>query len=116
MERKELLLRKNKRNMKEQKISIGMKDVDNPSLAVGRGSLLNCPRPSFLDFKFEIPFQLPSAVYLLCLLMSCFVSCYFITNGTVSNKIANIWSICGPVFKTFISIITKYELITIFEA
>ena len=63
-----------------------MKDVNNPSLAVGRGSLLNCPRPSFLDFKFEIPFQLPSAVYLLCLLMSCFVSCYSITNGTDGNE------------------------------
>jgi len=28
MERKELLLRKNKRNMKEEKISIGMKDIE----------------------------------------------------------------------------------------
>lgn len=102
--------------MKEQKISIGMKDVNNPSLAVGRGSLLNCPRPSFLDFKFEIPFQLPSTVYLLISILAVICQSYSITNRTVSNKIANIWSICGPVFKTFISIITKYELITIFEA
>ncbi len=72
--------------MKEEKISIGMKDVDNPSLAVGRGSLLNCPRPSFLDFKFEIPFQLPSAAHLLISIVLCFVMCYFVTNGTVCYK------------------------------
>jgi len=63
-----------------------MKDVNNPSLAVGRGSLLNCPRPSFLDFKFEIPFQLPSAVYLLISILAVICQSYSITNRTVSNE------------------------------
>ena len=72
-----------------------MKDVNNPSLAVGRGSLLNCPRPSFLDFKFEIPFQLPSAVYLLNCIVSCFVMCYFVTNGTDGNEMVNICQSIG---------------------
>lgn len=79
--------------MKEEKISIGMKDVDNPSLAVGRGSLLNCPRPSFLDFKFEIPFQLPSAVYLLLSILSYIADLHFVTDRTVCNKYLNILGI-----------------------
>ena len=81
--------------MKEEKISIGMKDVDNPSLAVGRGSLLNCPRPSFLDFKFEIPFQLPSAVYLLISILAVICQSYSITNGTVCYEIVNICQSIG---------------------
>ena len=67
-----------------------MKDVDNPSLAVGRGSLLNCPRPSFLDFKFEIPFQSLLPVYLLSFTLAVICQSYSITNRTVSNEMVNI--------------------------
>lgn len=72
--------------MKEEKSCTSMKDVGNRSTLLGLGINRNVSPPSFLDFKFEIPFQLPSAVYLLCLLMSCFVSCYSITNRTVCYK------------------------------
>ena len=68
------------------------------------------------ESKTQTGFGLPSAALLLVSTLAVICQSYSITNGTVSNKISNIWSICGPVFKTFISIITKYELITIFEA
>ena len=47
----------------------------------------------FLLFEFRIGLALP--VYLLCLLMSCFVSCYSITNGTVCYEIVNICQSIG---------------------
>ena len=83
----------------------------------------NCPRLNRnmagiipMNRKTEIGFGIASAVYLLISILAVICQSYSITNRTVSNKIANICSVCGPVFKTFISIITKYELITIFEA
>ena len=62
---------------------------DNPSLAVGCGSELNCPRPSFSDFDFEFCFQLPSAPLLLNWMMAVIGSAISITNRTVSNKMVN---------------------------
>jgi hypothetical protein len=44
-------------------------------------------------FDFEIWITIASAVYLLNCIVSCFVMCCFITNGTVSNKYINILGI-----------------------
>jgi len=87
--------------MKEQKISIGMKDYTNYPKGEHCNSLKNSPvaSKSLLLFHFRIGLAL--LVHLLYSVLAVIGSLYFITNRTVSNKIANIWSICGPVFKTF---------------
>lgn len=90
MERKELLLRKNKRNMKEEKSC--------PYVRLGSNTPnSNCPRLNRnmagiipMNRKTEIGFGIASTVYLLNCIVSCFVMCYFVTNGTVCNEMVNI--------------------------
>jgi len=93
-----------------------MKDYTNYPCYHIEHQRFNVPRGVKPKSSFENPFQSLLPAHLLVSILAVICQSYSITNGTVSNKIANIWSICGPVFKTFISIITKYELITIFEA
>lgn len=53
----------------------------------------NYPRPSLLDFIFEIGFQSLFAPLLLVGMMAVIGILYSITNGTVSNKYINIFGI-----------------------
>ena len=102
--------------MNNKKMAMCIGKATNRTTCTEAAAHQSYARTRFLLFDFEISFRLTSAALLLNWMMAVICQSYSITNGTVSNKIANIWSICGPVFKTFISIITKYELITIFEA
>ena len=64
----------------------------------------NCPRLNRnmagiipMNRKTEIGFGIASAVYLLNCIVSCFVMCYFVTNGTVCYKLSNILPCFGAV-------------------
>ena len=75
--------------MKEEKMAMCIGLSDNPSLVVEQAAHRNYPRPSILDFDFEIPFRFPSAALLLNWMMAVIGSLYSITNRTVSNKMVN---------------------------
>lgn len=75
-------------SMKEQKISISMKDSTNYPNSQTAAHVLKSPRQSPMDLLFEIGFVIASAVYLLLIGLSCFVMSYSITNRTVCNNIS----------------------------
>jgi len=78
-----------------------MKDSTNYPNSQTAAHVLRLPRHQRAKVKTLISFQSLLPVYLLFIGLAVICQSYSITNRTDGNKIANIWSICGPVFKTF---------------
>lgn len=72
-----------------------MKDYTNYPCYHIEHQRFNSPDGVKTKFKKLITFAVPFCAVLLNWIMSCFVSCYFITNRTVSNEMVNICQSIG---------------------